>query len=192
MKKQFGSKLYLPNDGATGGGADGAGAGGGGGAGDAGGAGNDAGKSKRDPIYADLPDDHPLVKRHEALKAENKELKPKAKLVDDAENAKKSDATKIAELTTQIESLNGSVPGQVAAGLREHLVELHEIDSDDAELFLTGDTPELLLKQVKRLLEQSGSGSKRQNQVLREGTKSARQKPSTMTEFLGNITGKDG
>lgn len=122
--------------------------------------------AKRDPLYADLPDDHPLVKRHEALKVENKTLKPKAKLVDDAEEAKKTDADKIAGLQSQVDAL----PAQVANGLREHLVELHGFDKDDAELFLTGDTPELLLKQVSRLLEQSGGGAaKRKNIVHKEG-----------------------
>lgn len=140
---------------------------------------------KRDPLYADLPDDHPLVKRHEALKAEAKELRPKAKLVDDAEDAKKTDAQKIADLTKQVEG----VPAAVAAGLREHLVELHGIDKDDAELFLTGTTPELLLKQVTRLLDQSSGSGKRQNHVPREGTKLSRPKPDSTREFLHAITG---
>ncbi|ANU79720.1 scaffolding protein [Mycobacterium phage Sneeze] len=128
----------------------------------AGGNGGDSGNRE----YEQLPDDHPLVKRLEALKAENKVLKPKAKLVDDAEEAKKTDAQKIADLQTKVDAL----PKQVAEGLREHLVELHGIDKDDAELFLTGDTPELLLKQVARLLESSGTGgTKRKNYVQKEG-----------------------
>lgn len=132
-----------------------------------GGAGNagDSG-SKRDKEFEQLPEDHPLVKRLEALKAENKVLKPKAKLVDDAEAAKLTDAEKIAKLQGEIDGL----PKQVAGALREHLVELHGIDKDDAELFLTGDTPELLLKQVARLLEQAGAGgTKRKNYVQKEG-----------------------
>lgn len=153
-----------------------------------GGAGNAGGKeSKRDPLYAELPDDHPLVKRHEALKAENKDLKPKAKLVDDANEAKKTDAEKIAGLQTQVEGL----PKQVAAGIREHLVELHGIDKDDAELFLTGDTPELLLKQVTRLLDQSGGGGKRKNHVPREGTPLSRSKPNATSEFIRSFTGAE-
>jgi hypothetical protein len=132
-----------------------------------GGDGNGAGSgSKRDPLYAELPDDHPLVKRHEQLKAENKALKPKAKLVDDAEEAKKTDAQKIADLQSKLDAQ----PAAVAGALREHLVELHGIDKDRAELFLTGDTPELLLRQVTALLEDSGAGgSKRKNYVQKEG-----------------------
>lgn len=154
-----------------------------------GGAGN-AGESgpKRDPLYADLPDDHPLVKRHEALKAENKVLRPKAKQVDDAEEAKKTDAQKIAELTKSVEG----VPAAVAGALRDHLVDLHGIDKDDAELFLTGDTPELLLKQVSRLLDQSGGGSKRRNHVPREGNPHGRPKPDETREFVRSITADRG
>lgn len=172
-------KLYMPNDGGDqGGGADGAGAGGGAGAGNSGGgtdggAGNaggdksgDQGKPKRDPLYADLPDDHPLVKRHEALKQENKELRPKAKIVDDAEAAKRTDAEKIADLQGKLDAQ----PKAVAEALRDHLVELHGIEAADAELFLTGDTPELMLRQVKALLgKASGSGPKRKNYVQKEG-----------------------
>ena len=142
--------------------------------------------SKRDPLYAELPDDHPLVKRHEQLKAENKALKPKAKLVDDAEEAKKTDAQKIADLT---EKVNG-VPAAVAGALREHLVELHGIDKDDAELFLTGDTPELLLKQVTRLLEQSGGGgSKRNNYVKNEGNHQRKPAESENSAFAKSLFG---
>lgn len=155
---------------------------------DGAGAGN-AGGPKRDPLYADLPDDHPLVKRHEALKAENRVLKPKAKLVDDAEEAKKTDAQKIADLQTKLDAQ----PAAVAVALREHLVELHGIDKDDAELFLTGDTPELLLKQVSRLLDQSGGGaSKRKNYVSKEGTKLSGSKLDPTREFLHSLTGGDG
>lgn len=183
MHKRFGSKMYLPNDDDTTGGADGAGAGGGAGAGSGdgakdGGAGNAGGSGpKRDPLYADLPDDHPLVKRHEALKEENKTNKAKAKIVDDAEKAKQTDAEKIANLTTEVESL----PKKVAEALREHLVTLHEIPKERAELFLTGDNPELMLRQVTALLEDSGTGgSKRKNYVNKEGNSNG--KPAAESE----------
>lgn len=150
-------------------------------------AGNGAGSGpKRDPLYADLPDDHPLVKRHEALKAENKDLKPKAKLVDDANEAKRTDADRIAGLQAQVDGL----PKQVAAGIREHLVERHGIDKDDAELFLTGDTPELLLKQVTRLLDQSGTGgSKRKNYVQKEGNNQRKPADNENGAFVNGLFG---
>lgn len=155
--------------------------------GEAAGNGGTGSGAKRDPLYENLPDDHPLVKRHEALKEENRQLKPKAKLVDDAEEAKKTDAQKIADLQSKLDAQ----PAAVAAALREHLVELHGIDKDDAELFLTGTTPELLLKQVTRLLEQSGGGGKRSNSVPREGTKLSRPKPDSKREFISAITKRD-
>lgn len=156
-----------------------------------GGDGNDAKKGpKRDPLYDNLPDDHPLVKRHEALKQTVAELKPKAKLVDDAEEAKKSDAQKIADLQGKVDAQ----PTAVAMALREHLVELHSIDNADAELFLTGSTPELMLKQVKALLEKSGgTGPKRGNHVRREGTPQQRSQESDETrDFVRTITDRGG
>lgn len=176
-------KLYLPNDGGDqGGGADGAGAGGGAGAGNAG----DQGKPKRDPLYADLPDDHPLVKRHEALKAENKELRPKAKIVDDAEAAKRTDAEKIADLQGKLDAQ----PKAVAEALRDHLVELHGIEAADAELFLTGDTPELMLRQVKALLEKAaGAGPKRKNYVQKEGNPNGQPAADENATFVGALFG---
>lgn len=134
--------------------------------------------------YEQLPDDHPLVKRLEAQKLEIKELKPKAKLVDDANEAKKTDAEKIAGLQAQIDGL----PKAVAGALREHLVALHEFDTADADLFLTGDTPELLLKQAARLLEQSGSGAKRKF-VSKEGTQQRKPAESENSVFAKSLFG---
>lgn len=142
--------------------------------------------SKRDSEFEQYPADHPLVKRLEALKAENKVLKPKAKQVDDAEEAKKTDAQKIADLQGKVDGL----PKQVAGALREHLVQLHGIDKDDAELFLTGDTPELLLKQVSRLLDQSGGGgSKRKNYVQKEGNHQRKPAENENASFAKSLFG---
>ena len=101
-----------------------------------GGAGNaDAKGSKKE--YEQLPDDHPLVKRLEAQKQTIAELKPKAKIVDDATKAAQTDAEKIAGLQAEVDGL----PKAVAGALREHLVELHGFDKNDAELFLTATHP---------------------------------------------------
>lgn len=64
------------------------------------------------------------------------------------------------------------MPNKVADALREHLVALHEIDKDDAELFLTATEPDLLLKQVTRLVGQSDK-RKKTNTVPREGQNSS-------------------
>lgn len=155
-----------------------------------GGAGNaDTKAKKRNPLFEDLPDDHPLVTAYTRIRDENATLKPKAKLVDDAEEAKKTDAQKIADLQGKLDAQ----PQAVATALREHLVELHEIDANDADLFLTGTTPELVLKQTKALLEKSGgTGPKRGNHVRREGTPQQRSDSSDETrDFVRTITNRE-
>jgi hypothetical protein len=86
------------------------------------------------------------------------------------EDAQKTEAEKNAERIAKADAEVASVPAKVALALREHLVALHEIDKDDAELFLTGTEPELLLKQVTRLLGQSDKRRSNGNRVPREGT----------------------
>ncbi|QDP43634.1 scaffolding protein [Gordonia phage PhorbesPhlower] len=115
-----------------------------------------------------LPDDHPLVKTLAEQKSTIKDLKAKAKRLDDLEAASMSEADKAADRIAKAEAEAASVPAKVSEALRTHLVELHEIDKDDAELFLTATDPELMLKQVSRLLAQSGG--KKKNHVSREGT----------------------
>jgi len=134
-----------------------------------------------------LPDDHPLVKTLAANKTEIKELKAKAQRLDEIEEAQKTQAEKDAERVTKAEAEAATVPSRVAAGLKEHLVAIHKIDAEDAELLLTADEPELLLKQIGRLLEQSDKQSK-SNHVPREGT-NGRVKPSSMQQFLDELSG---
>lgn len=83
------------------------------------------------------------------------------------EDAQKSESEKVADRIAKAEAEVASVPAKVADALREHLVTLHEIDKDDAELFLTATEPELLLKQVTRLVGQSDK--RKTNTVPREG-----------------------
>lgn len=86
------------------------------------------------------------------------------------EEAQKSETEKAADRIAKAEAEVATVPNRVADALRVHLVALHEIDKDDAELFLTGTEPELLLKQVTRLLGQSDKRKKQGNRVPSEGT----------------------
>ncbi|MEC4840537.1 hypothetical protein R2360_13720 [Mycobacteroides chelonae] len=132
-----------------------------------------------------LPDDHPLVKTLAANKNEIKELKAKAARLDEIEEAQKTQAQKDAERIATAEAEAAAVPSRVAAGLKEHLVTLHEIDAEDAELFLTATEPELLLKQITRLLGQTDKQSKTHH-VPREGT-SGRGKPNSKRQFLSDI-----
>ena len=89
------------------------------------------------------------------------------KQLDELTESRKSEIEKAQERAAAAEAEASTVPAKVADALRVHLVALHEIDADDADLFLTATDPELLLKQVARLTARSGG--KKQNHVPREG-----------------------
>ncbi|MGI9162290.1 MAG: hypothetical protein ACR2JI_05110 [Mycobacterium sp.] len=116
----------------------------------------------------ELPADHPLVKTLAVQKAEIKELKSRAARLTEIEEAQKTDAEKFADRISKAEAEVLSVPSKVSEALKSHLVALHEISDEDAELFLTAVEPETLLKQVARLVGQSKQ--KRTNTVPREGS----------------------
>lgn len=104
------------------------------------------------------------------------------------EDAQKTEAEKTAERIAKADAEVASVPNKVADALRAHLVALHEIDKDDAELFLTATDPELLLKQVTRLIGQSDK-RKKTNTVPREGNQPSG-KSDEMREFTRQIFAK--
>lgn len=116
----------------------------------------------------ELPADHPLVKKLAIQKDEIKDLKSKAARLAEIEEAQKSDAEKTADWIAKAEAEAASVPSKVADALKTHLVALHEISDEDAELFLTATDPDVLLKQVTRLVGQTGK-RKNTNTVPREG-----------------------
>ncbi|MBE5440188.1 hypothetical protein [Mycobacteroides abscessus] len=128
-----------------------------------------------------LPDDHPLVRTLAANKVKIKELSERAE-------AQKTQAEQDAERVSKAEAEAATVPSRVASGLKEHLVKIHEIDAEDAELFLTADEPELLLKQIGRFLDKSDKQNQ-SNYVSREGT-NGRVKPSSMQQFFDELSGQ--
>jgi hypothetical protein len=141
-----------------------------------------------EPKQDEYPPDHPLVKTLAAQKAQIRELKTKASRLDALEEATKSDAEKAADRISKAEAEAASVPAKVADALKLHLAALHEIDQEDAELFLTATEPDLLLKQVGRLLEQTGK--RRKNHVPREGqTPTVAAETSDMREFTRQLFG---
>ena len=141
-----------------------------------------------DPVQ--LPDDHPLVKTLAEQKRAIKDLKAKATRLDEIEEAQKTESEKAADRIAKAEAEVATVPAKVAEALRSHLVALHQIDSDDAELFLTANEPELLLKQVTRLLGQSDKRKRSNNVVPREGnTPTPSDDPKRA--FLRGLTGSD-
>lgn len=122
------------------------------------------------PAPEQLPADHPLVKTLAEQKKAIRDLKARASRLDEIEESQKTEAEKTAERIAKAEAEVATVPSKVADALRSHLVALHEIDKDDAELFLTATDPDLLLKQVTRLIAGSVAGKKQGNRVPREGT----------------------
>ena len=102
-----------------------------------------------------------------------KENADAAKRLADLEDAQKSETEKAADRIAKAEAEVASVPAKVSEALRSHLVAMHKIADEDAELFLTATEPDLLLKQVTRLLarsdEQTAAQKKVGNHVPREG-----------------------
>ena len=117
-----------------------------------------------------------------------KENAAAAQRLAELEDAQKSESEKVADRIAKAEAEVASVPTKVADALRQHLVALHEIDEDDAELFLTANDPELLLKQVTRLVGQS---DKRTNRAPREGA-TPQPKADERAAFADYLTGSQG
>lgn len=95
-----------------------------------------------------------------------------AKRLAEVEDSQKTEAEKVADRLAKADAEVATVPARVAAALRDHLVDLHKIDADDAELFLTANEPELLLKQVARLVGRESDRKKQPPRVPREGSTS--------------------
>lgn len=99
-----------------------------------------------------------------------------ARRLAEIEDAQKSEAEKTADRIAKAEAEVAAVPAKVAEALREHLVSLHKISDEDAELFLTASDPALLLKQVDRLVARNSEADedrrRRGNVVPAEGTSS--------------------
>jgi predicted phage tail protein len=97
-----------------------------------------------------------------------------AKRLADLEDAQKSETEKAADRIAKAEAEVASVPGKVSEALRTHLIALHKISDEDAELFLTASEPELLLKQVDRLVARDATATeerrRRGNHVPGEGS----------------------
>ena len=134
-----------------------------------------------------FPADHPLVKTLAAQKAQLKELKAKASRLDEIEEAQKSEAEKVADRLAKADAEVATVPAKVCEALKAHLIAIHEIAPEDAELFLTATDPETLLKQADRLVGQSG---KRKNVVPREGRNPNPAPTDPTRDFLRSINGQ--
>lgn len=113
-----------------------------------------------------------------------------AKKLSELEESQKTQAQKDADRVKAAEDEVASVPAKVAEALKTHLVELHKIDAEEAELFLTATDPDQLLKQVAALVAKSGK-RKNNNYVPNEGkTTTAPEADAGMREFARNLFGK--
>lgn len=131
------------------------------------------------------------VKRVESKFADVKDARAKAAEYDKLVEANKSEAQKAQERITAAEAEVASIPAKVSAALRDHLVALHEINAEDAELFLTATDPELLLKQVSRLTGRESTRKKQGNHVPGEGTNPTAPKDE-QREFVGKLFSAEG
>jgi hypothetical protein len=114
-----------------------------------------------------------------------------AKKLGELEDAQKTEAEKAADKVAKAEAEVASVPSKVAEALKTHLVALHEIDSEDADLFLTAQEPELLLKQVTRLLFQ-GSDKRRKKQIVAQEGENPTAATNDEATFARDLFGSSG
>jgi hypothetical protein len=133
----------------------------------------------------------PRLERERSKTADYKDLKDKASKYDELEQASKSDLEKANDRAAKAEAEAETIPAKVSEALRDHLVALHEISKDDAELFLTATDPELLVRQVNGLIGRAGAATeakrKNGNQVSREGTNTPSGEDDPMREFARGL-----
>lgn len=110
-----------------------------------------------------------------------------AKRLSVLEESQKTEAEKVADRIAKAEAEVAAVPAKVADALRTHLVDLHGIGDEDAELFLTANDPEVLVKQVNGLLRRSNDARKGGNHVPREGATPTTPKDDELREFTRTL-----
>lgn len=118
-----------------------------------------------------------------------KENSAAAKRLAEIEESQKSEAEKAADRIAKAEAEAASVPVKVAEALKAHLVPLHGIDAERAELFLTATEPELLLKQVAALVGESDKRQKRNHVPLEGNNSTASTGGDDMREFTRQLFG---
>jgi hypothetical protein len=115
-------------------------------------------------------------RRNGVTPAEIEALKVAAAELATIKDAQKSTEQRAADRTSAADAEIAKIPAKVSDALRVHLVALHKIPAEDAELFLTASDPEVLLKQVERLVargaEDVAASKKHGNFVAREGSTS--------------------
>ena len=113
-------------------------------------------------------------RRYGVTDSDVKALKAAAAELATIKDAQKTTEQKAADRLAAADAEVATIPAKVSDALRVHLVALHKIPAEDAELFLTASDPEVLLKQVERLVargaEDVAASKKHGNFVAREGS----------------------
>jgi hypothetical protein len=141
--------------------------------------------------FEQYPEDHPLVK---AFVAQKTKLHARQARLDQIEEERKLESEKaslqakeVEDRLAQADAAVAGIPAKVCEALKAHLIVLHGIEQEDADLLLTATEPDLLLKQAERLVGQSG---KRKNYVPREGSNPNPSPSDPTREFLRSINGQ--
>jgi len=120
-----------------------------------------------------------------------KELKAAAVELAAIKESQKSAEQVAADRLAAADAEVAKIPAKVSESLRDYLVALHKIPAEDAELFLTASDPEVLLKQVERLVargaEDVAASKKHGNFVAREGTTPPKPSDDPMREFTQRL-----
>lgn len=109
------------------------------------------------------------LKRQKEQIGDVKALKAAADELASIKEGQKTEAQRTQDRIAAAEAEVASVPAKVTESLKAHLIGLHSINDEDAELFLTATNPDLLLKQVARLTARDAVPAKKPNHVPREG-----------------------
>ena len=123
------------------------------------------------------------------------ELKAAAVELAAIKESQKTDVQKTADRLAAADAEIAKIPAKVSEALRVHLVALHKIPAEDAELFLTASDPEVLLKQVERLVARGvadvAASKKHGNFVAREGTNPPKSGSDDERTFVRELFAKD-
>ncbi|WP_409430552.1 hypothetical protein ACJEIK_26310 [Mycobacterium sp. SMC-16] len=182
--------------GSVGNGGDGGNAGGAGDGNGTGGAGNSATDDQNNQVDGDGKSTETVEFWRDKAREQEKRAKSNAAAAKELEQLKesqKTDAQKAADRLAAAEAEAATVPAKTSEALKAHLIDLHKIDAEDAELFLTATDPDLLLKQVDRLLARSGKRPDKRHIVSNEGkgTTTNQAGNSNMREFTRNLFGNN-
>ena len=124
------------------------------------------------------------INRERGKFADYDDLRAKAARLNEIEQANQSEIEKANNRAAAAEEKAAKVPELVADALRAHLVEIHKVPAEKAELFLTATDPTLLLRQVTALV---GETKKQGNHVPREGGTNPPPAGDEMREFARNL-----